>query len=82
MTNRERFRETMRHGTPDRLPGFDEGIAGAEFADRLGKQARRFGVEILQAQDVVDISPDGQYLTGSIIEVTALITALISRGST
>ena len=48
--------------TLDNFPGFDEGIAGAEFADRLGKQARRFGVEILQAQAVVDISPDGPYL--------------------
>jgi len=48
--------------TLDNFPGFDEGIAGAEFADRLTKQAKRFGVEILQAQEVVDISPDGPYL--------------------
>jgi thioredoxin reductase (NADPH) len=46
----------------DNFPGFDEGIAGAEFADRLGKQAQRFGVEILPAQEVVDISPAGPYL--------------------
>ncbi len=39
----------------DNFPGFDEGIAGAEFADRLERQARRFGVEILQAQDVTSI---------------------------
>jgi len=45
----------------DNFPGFDEGIQGAEFAERLGRQARRFGVEILQAQDVADISQDGQY---------------------
>ena len=45
----------------DNFPGFDEGIPGAEFAERLGRQARRFGVEILQAQDVTDISQDGQY---------------------
>jgi len=48
--------------TLDNFPGFDEGIAGAEFADRLTKQAKRFGVEILQAQEVVDISPDATYL--------------------
>jgi thioredoxin reductase (NADPH) len=48
--------------TLDNFPGFDEGIAGAEFADRLGRQARRFGVEVLQAQDVIDIEPDGPYL--------------------
>ncbi len=47
--------------TLDNFPGFDEGIAGAEFADRLARQARRFGVEILQAQDVTDLSPDGPY---------------------
>jgi thioredoxin reductase (NADPH) len=47
--------------TLDNFPGFDEGIPGAEFAERLGRQARKFGVEILQAQDVTDISQDGQY---------------------
>lgn len=39
----------------DNFPGFDQGIAGAEFADRLERQARRFGVEILQAQDVTSV---------------------------
>lgn len=48
--------------TLDNFPGFDEGIAGAEFAERLGRQARKFGVEILQAQDVTNVSQDGQYL--------------------
>ncbi len=47
--------------TLDNFPGFDEGIAGAEFAERLGRQARKFGVEILQAQEVTDISQDGLY---------------------
>jgi thioredoxin reductase (NADPH) len=46
----------------DNFPGFDEGIPGAEFAARLGRQARRFGVEILQAQEVVSIAQDGPYL--------------------
>lgn len=45
----------------DNFPGFDEGIAGAEFADRLARQARRFGVEILQATDVKEISVQGPY---------------------
>jgi len=48
--------------TLDNFPGFDAGIAGVEFADRLTKQAKRFGVEILQAQEVVDISPDATYV--------------------
>lgn len=47
--------------TLDNFPGFDEGISGAEFADRLTRQARKFGVEILQAQEVTEIVEDGQY---------------------
>jgi thioredoxin reductase (NADPH) len=48
--------------TLDNFPGFDEGIDGAEFAKRLAKQARKFGVEILQAQEVKNVSREGQYL--------------------
>lgn len=48
--------------TIENFPGFDEGIGGAEFAERLAKQARKFGVEILQAQEVKNISREGQYL--------------------
>jgi len=48
--------------TLDNFPGFDEGISGTEFAEKLSRQARRFGSEILQAQEVTDISADGQYL--------------------
>ena len=33
----------------DNFPGFPEGIGGAEFSERVAQQARRFGVEILQA---------------------------------
>ncbi len=43
----------------ENFPGFDEGIPGAEFAERLGRQARRFGVEILTAQSVSELAPDG-----------------------
>src|SRR5437870_8100156 len=45
----------------DNFPGFPEGIRGAEFADRLRQQAERFGVEILSAQDVVDVGVEGSY---------------------
>lgn len=48
--------------TLENYPGFDEGIPGAEFGDRLGRQARRFGVEILQANEVVDVFQQGPYL--------------------
>ena len=47
--------------TLDNFPGFDDGVPGAEFADRLTRQARKFGVEILEAQDVEEIEQDGQY---------------------
>ncbi len=52
----------------DNFPGFDEGVGGSEFAERLGRQARKFGVEIVQAQEISRIDRDGQYLiaeTGS-----------------
>ena len=49
--------------TLDNFPGFDEGIPGAEFAERLGRQAKRFGVEILQAQEVSQIAKNGQYFS-------------------
>src|SRR3954451_25477379 len=45
----------------DNFAGFPEGISGAEFADRLRQQAKRFGVEILTAQDVTGIDQDGSY---------------------
>jgi thioredoxin reductase (NADPH) len=47
--------------TLDNFPGFDQGISGSEFADRLGRQANRFGVEILQANEVVSVFPQGNY---------------------
>ena len=39
----------------ENFPGFDQGISGSEFADRIGRQARRFGVEIMQASEVVQV---------------------------
>lgn len=48
--------------TLDNFPGFDQGISGAEFGERLARQARRFGVEIIQSQDVTAINLEEQYL--------------------
>lgn len=45
----------------DNFPGFDEGITGADFSERLARQAKKFGVEILQAQEVEEIEQDGEY---------------------
>src|SRR3990172_2038102 len=45
----------------DNFPGFPEGISGAEFADRLKRQAKRFGVEALAAAEVVGCTCEGRY---------------------
>lgn len=47
--------------TLDNFPGFHEGVSGSEFADRLVMQARRFGVEIMQAQEVSSLQQSGDY---------------------
>jgi hypothetical protein len=46
----------------DNFPGFEKGVGGAELADRLATQARRFGAEALQGEQTTDIYRDGQYL--------------------
>lgn len=43
----------------DNFPGFPEGITGDDFAKRLVAQAERFGVEILQATEIVDVCVEG-----------------------
>jgi thioredoxin reductase (NADPH) len=45
----------------ENVPGFDQPISGEEFGQRLSNQARRFGVQILQAQEVTEISSKGKY---------------------
>ena len=45
----------------DNFPGFPEGISGQEFAERVTQQARRFGVEILQAVDVERMEMEAGY---------------------
>lgn len=44
----------------DNFPGFPEGVGGGEFADRLTRQADRFGVETLQAQEVVGLRTEAE----------------------
>jgi thioredoxin reductase (NADPH) len=43
----------------DNYPGFPDGIGGAELAARIVTQARRYGVEMLQALSVETIAADG-----------------------
>lgn len=45
----------------DNFPGFPEGISGQEFSERVTQQAKRFGVEILQAQDVEKLEMEAGY---------------------
>jgi thioredoxin reductase (NADPH) len=45
----------------DNFPGFPEGISGQEFSERVTQQARRFGVEILQAVDVEKMEMEEGY---------------------
>lgn len=45
----------------DNFPGFPEGISGQDFSDRVAQQARRFGVEILQAVDVERLEQENGY---------------------
>lgn len=46
----------------DNFPGFPEGVSGEAFADRMEEQARRFDVDIVQGEKIVDIVREGQYL--------------------
>ncbi len=65
----------------DNVPGFAAGILGSEFATQLRKQAERFGVEMLQAQDVVrfhshdnyhcvDTADGSEYSAGAVLIAT------------
>lgn len=42
----------------DNYPGFPQGVTGAEFAERIIEQAKRYGVELLSAQNVVKVGND------------------------
>jgi thioredoxin reductase (NADPH) len=46
----------------DNFPGFPEGISGGEFADRLKRQAERFGVEAVGAAEVTQVNREGRYV--------------------
>jgi thioredoxin reductase (NADPH) len=68
----------------DNFPGFPEGISGAEFADRLTQQARRFGVELLQAQEVTSLRAEAEsrYATTADGHEYGARALLIATGST
>jgi thioredoxin reductase (NADPH) len=67
----------------DNVPGFPDGIEGAELAGRLRRQAERFGVEFLQAQDVNNLHGHDNYHcieSGDGSEYSAL-SVLLATGS-
>lgn len=45
----------------DNYPGFPDGVSGSDFADRVVRQAERFGVEILRAQEAKRIEVDSTH---------------------
>jgi thioredoxin reductase (NADPH) len=68
----------------DNMPGFPEGVAGIEFSNRLRQQSERFGVELLQAQEISGIFHHDNYhgvrtSDGSEYSASALLIASGSR---
>lgn len=67
----------------DNMPGFPESVTGSELASRLRKQAEKYGVEILQAQDIASIHSHDNYhciVTSNGDEYSG-IAMLLSTGS-
>ncbi len=67
----------------DNFPAFDEGISGQEFAHRLEQQARRFNTDIVQGEQIVDITRDGHYLVVKSVNKRNYVSraVLIATGS-
>jgi thioredoxin reductase (NADPH) len=68
----------------DNVPGYADGISGAEFSDQLRRQTDRFGVELLQAQEVLGLHSHDNYhcvgtADGSEYSAHALLLATGSR---
>ena len=68
----------------DNMPGFPDGVEGIEFSRRLRRQAERFDVELLEAQQIAAVSSTGKYHDvttedGSEYSADALLIATGSR---
>src|SRR5438876_6172130 len=68
----------------DNYPGFPEGVTGAEFAERIIEQAKRYGVELLSAQNVVRVGndPDAHFVTTDAGHMYRGNAVLLATGST
>jgi thioredoxin reductase (NADPH) len=79
----ERYATGGQAGTSSQIEnylGFPSGVSGADLARRATTQAKRFGTEILTAQDVVEIKRNDPYRTiklsdGSEISCKAVLIA-------
>jgi thioredoxin reductase (NADPH) len=68
----------------DNYPGFPDGVSGAELAERMTRQARNYGVEILEAVGATKITREDPMFridlsTGDFVQAPAV---LIASGST
>jgi len=68
----------------DNMPGFPDGVAGIEFSRRLRLQAEKFGVELLQAQEIIEVRRHHNYhrvktKDGQVYSARALLIATGSR---
>lgn len=67
----------------DNYPGFPDGIGGAELADRLVAHARRYGVEMVSAADVVRVvrEPDCVMASTAAGDMYGADAAIVATGS-
>jgi thioredoxin reductase (NADPH) len=68
----------------DNYPGFPDGIAGWELAERFVAQARRYGVELLSAVSVRAVEHDGDDLVTTLASGQELASpaVILASGST
>jgi thioredoxin reductase (NADPH) len=68
----------------DNYPGFPDGIAGFELAERFVAQARRYGVELLSAVSVTAVQHDGDDLVTTLASGQKLASpaVILATGST
>jgi len=81
----ERYATGGQAGTSSQIEnylGFPSGVSGADLARRATIQAKRFGTEILTAQDVVEIKRNDPYRTIKLSDDSELSckTVLIAAG--
>lgn len=67
----------------DNVPGFPEGVSGEDLSSRLRAQVERFGVEILQAQQVSQIVTHDNYHCAEMEDGSkySALSVLIASGS-